>query len=150
MDFQTHPIVCKYMVDLLPVGVVTVLEPTPGIGNLVNALSGYRVTVPLDFFDVSGCYDAVVMNPPFSPMDIGYQILDKTMGMSDIIIALMPWLTLINSKKRTHDIKSYGLKSVSHLPRDVFKGSRVQTCVLEMARGYAGSTAFLFPEFSLT
>ena len=148
MDFQTHPAICKYMVGLLPAGVVSVLEPTPGVGNLVRALHGYQVTAPSDFFRVSGSFDAVVMNPPFTPMELGYRILYATMQMTDIIIALMPWLTIINSQKRTDDIKAFGLKSVTHLPRSAFPGSRVQTCVLEMRRGYCADAIFYTPIFA--
>jgi hypothetical protein len=62
------------------------------------------------------------------------------MEMSDNIIALMPWLTMINGAKRTKDIMDFGLVSITHLPRKVFDGSRVQTCILEMRRGYTGKT----------
>jgi len=148
MDFQTNPVICKYMVGLLPSGVVSVLEPTPGVGNLVRALNGYQVTAPSDFFQVVGSFDAVVMNPPFTPMELGYRILYQTMQMTDIIIALMPWLTIINSQKRTDDIKAYGLKSVTHLPRLAFPGSRVQTCILELRRGYCADPLFLTPIFA--
>lgn len=146
MDFQTPHVVCDYMVDLLPPNVVSVLEPTPGEGNLVRALGGkdYVVTASIDFWKVSGRFDAVMMNPPFSPMREGYRFLYAVMEMSDVIIALMPWLTLINSGKRSKDIKSFGLKSVTHLPRHIFPGSRVQTCVLEMRKGYIDTTRFYF------
>ena len=87
-------------------------------------------------------FDVAVMNPPFSPMQVGYDILYKVMGMADLIVALMPWLTLINSEKRTKIIYRFGLKSVTHLPRNIFPGSRVQTCILNMERGYQGD-AFL-------
>lgn len=38
-DFQTPPEVCKYMVSLIPEGVISVLEPTPGVGNIVSELN---------------------------------------------------------------------------------------------------------------
>ena len=136
MQFQTPENVCKYMVRLLPEGVQTVLEPTPGEGNIVRVLQNYEVTAPTDFWQIEGNWDAVVMNPPFSPMDMGYKILFKCMEMSPVVIALMPWLTIINSEKRTKKIMEYGLKSVTHLPRSTFKGSRVQTCILEMSKGW--------------
>jgi hypothetical protein len=75
-------------------------------------------------------------------MKMGYEILYKCMDMSDNIIALMPYLAIINGEKRTNDIMSFGLKSITHLPRSVFKGSRVQTCILEMSKGYKGDTIF--------
>lgn len=65
MNFQTPPAVCDYMVNLLPPGTRTVLEPTPGMGNLVKALNKYEVTAPDDFWKMSyQFFDAVVMNPP--------------------------------------------------------------------------------------
>jgi type I restriction-modification system DNA methylase subunit len=143
-DFQTPSYVCQFMVSLLPANVSIILEPTPGKGNLVRALAGYRVTAPANFWMVSGRFDAVIMNPPFTPMEQGYRILYAVMEMSDVVIALMPWLTLINSKRRTKDIKTFGLKDVIHLPRDVFSGSRVQTCILNMRKGYAGKTSLRF------
>jgi hypothetical protein len=144
MDFQTPDWVCEYMSALLTGEHMRVLEPTPGEGNLVKSLQrrGHQVVAPNQFYKMSGWFDAVVMNPPFTPMKTGYEILERVMGMSHVVIALMPWLTIINSEQRTHDIKSYGLKSVTHLPRSVFPGSRVQTCVLEMRCGYIGNTLF--------
>jgi hypothetical protein len=82
-QFQTHPVVCKYMVDLIPPYCRTVLEPTPGEGNLVRELQSrerpanldltmyrkqFEVTAAEDFFllDTTKRYDAIVMNPPFS------------------------------------------------------------------------------------
>ena len=64
------------------------------------------------------------------------------MEMSDNIIALMPWLVLINGNKRTTDIMNFGLISITHLPRKVFNGARVQTCIMEMKKGYKGKTTF--------
>lgn len=144
MDFQTPPEICKYMVSLIPNGCKTILEPTPGKGNIVKELSNYNVTAPEDFFKLNTFYkfDCIVMNPPFTPMKLGYKILYECMFMSNNIIALMPWLVLINSTKRTNDIVNFGLKSITHLPRNVFKGSRVQTCILQMAKGYKGDIIF--------
>jgi hypothetical protein len=39
-QFQTPVAVCKYMVDMVPAGAVSILEPTPGIGNIVRELQG--------------------------------------------------------------------------------------------------------------
>lgn len=145
MDFQTPDDICSYMVSLIPAGVRSVLEPTPGEGNLVRALTGYQVTAPADFWDITiGQWDCVVMNPPFSPMQTGYDILFRCMEMTNIIIALMPWLTLINSEKRTQDIIGWGLRSVTHLPRHAFPGARVQCCILEMQYGHVGATSLIF------
>jgi hypothetical protein len=143
MNFQTPPEICKYMVSLVPNGCKTILEPTPGEGNIVKELGNYNVTAPEDFFQLSSSiFDCIVMNPPFTPMKLGYKILYRCMEMSNNIIALMPWLVLINSTKRTSDIINFGLKSITHLPRNVFKGSRVQTCILQMQKGYFGDISF--------
>lgn len=142
--FQTPAHVCEYMASMVSGNNLTILEPTPGKGNLVRALEGYgKITAPDNFNNVSGeWFDWIVMNPPFTPMKEGYRILYECMAMSDNIITLMPYLTIINSKKRTNDIMDWGLKSITHLHRNVFKGSRVQTCILEMRKGYTGDTVF--------
>ena len=141
-NFQTKPQICKIMVAMLPPKVRTVLEPTPGEGNLVQALSDYQVTAPVNFWTISGYFDAVVMNPPFTPMSLGYKIFYAVMKMSNIIIALMPWLIIINSQKRTKDIQDYGLVSITHLPRSAFPGARVQTCILHMQKDWMQITKF--------
>lgn len=143
-NFQTPEYICEYMSSFLPKDAGFILEPTPGKGNLVKALEQKgKVYAPKYFEDVNDVkFDWIVMNPPFTPMKQGYDILYKCMDMSDNIIALMPYLTIINGEKRTQDIMNWGLKSITHLPRSVFKGSRVQTCILEMKRGYKGDTIF--------
>ena len=143
-NFQTPERICKYMASFLPENAGLILEPTAGKGNLVKELERYGdVFAPDDFYKMSEVkFDWIVMNPPFTPMKQGYDILYKCMDMSDNIIALMPYLTIINGEKRTSDIMNWGLKSITHLPRSVFKGSRVQTCILEMKRGYNGDTIF--------
>jgi len=148
-DFQTPESTCDFMVGMIPDGVVNVLEPTPGEGNLVKSLcdKGYQVTAPDDFWEIKGNWDCIVMNPPFTPMMLGYDILYRCMEMTDKIVALMPWLTIINSEKRTKEIVSFGLKSIAHLPRNVFPGSRVQTCILNMNRSHSGFTKISFEEF---
>ena len=143
-NFQTPEYVCDYMASFLPNNAGYILEPTPGKGNLVKVLEQKgKVYAPNNFNDVKDVkFDWIVMNPPFTPMKQGYDILYKCMNMTDNIIALMPYLTIINGEKRTQDIMDWGLKSITHLPRSVFKGSRVQTCILEMKRGYKGDTIF--------
>lgn len=133
------------MASFLPGSAGVILEPTPGKGNLVKALRSKGIVIaPKNFNRVDELLkpDWIVMNPPFTPMKIGYEILYKFMRMSDNIIALMPYLTIINGEKRTNDIFDYGLKSITHLPRNVFKGSRVQTCILEMKKHWIGETIF--------
>lgn len=146
-QFQTPQWCCEYMAGLVPPECKTILEPTPGLGNLVNALAGYEITGPQDFYsaiDPTSHFDCVVMNPPFSPPSLGYDILKRCMSMTDNIIALMPWLALINSDRRGKLINDYGLVSVTHLPRSTFRGARVQCCVLQMRRGYRGKTSLRF------
>jgi len=143
--FQTPDWCCEYMASFLPENCGTILEPTPGKGNLVKVLYPKgSVIAPSNFFDLkeNSSFDWIVMNPPFTPMKVGYEILDKCMEMSDNIIALMPWLTIINSQKRTTKIMDFGLKSIVHLPRKTFPGSRVQTCILHMSKGHTTSTIF--------
>jgi len=135
------------MTSLIKVKKCLILEPTPGEGNLVKILekNGHSVIAPKDFYKLSDShYDYIVMNPPFTPMKKGYEILYKCMEWSDNIIALMPWLTIINSKNRTNKIKNFGLKSITHLPREVFPGSRVQCCILEMQKKHNSSTKLNF------
>lgn len=135
-DFQTPKPVCEYMASFVEEDFVNVLEPTAGSGNLVDSLRDRaNVFAPDDFYSMEGgVYDYVVMNPPFTPMKTGYDILFKCMEMTSTIVALMPYLTLINSEKRMKSIFEYGLVSITHLPRKTFRGSRVQTCILHMDR----------------
>ena len=167
-DFQTPKDVAKYMVNMLPKEVDYVLEPTPGLGTIVNELQlkGIRVAAPRDFFlmDQNLSFPAVVMNPPFSKpscilenapveyqklkgMSIGYQILFDCMQKSDIILALMPWYTISDSDVRMRSIKKFGLKSITALPRKTFQYARIQTCVLELRKGWKKDTLFHAYEF---
>lgn len=143
-NFQTPENVCDYMASFLSGNTGLILEPTPGKGNLVRALQQYgEVIVPDNFYEMQERqFEWIVMNPPFTPMKQGYDILYKCMDMTNNIIALMPYLTIINGEKRTSDIMAWGLKSITHLPRSTFKGSRVQTCILEMRRGWDSGTIF--------
>lgn len=166
IDFQTPPDVCKYMVSMMPSWTKTVLEPTPGEGNIVAALRkmgngtahGYRITAPDDYFklDPSISFDCVVMNPPFSSktafgvpdgfekhgMRLGYHILEECMQKSDNVIALMPWFTITDSDVRLRAIKKFGLMSITALPRKTFQYSRIQTCIFQMKRGWEKETIF--------
>jgi len=173
-DFQTPVNVCEYMVSLIPdirsklTGSMKILEPTPGIGNLVNAIENrfakindinYEITAPADFFLLEKQrFDCVVMNPPFSSksafmehapegmnkygMRLGYHILLECMEMSDIVIALMPWFTISDSDVRLRYLKDFGLKSLTALPRKTFQYARVQTVVIELNKGYTDQTEF--------
>lgn len=158
-NFQTPVEVCKYMVSMVPDGVKRVLEPTPGIGNLVSVLesAGYEVEAPEDYFNYKkDAIECIVMNPPFSSkyaygvpdhisesgMRLGYYILTECMKISNHIIALMPWFTLSDSDIRLRYIKSYGIKSITALPRKTFKYARIQTCIIELEKDFSGETVF--------
>ncbi len=157
MDFQTPHEVASYMCGLIPTAAVTVLEPTPGEGNILKCLDGYQVTAPENYFDLKpNRFDCIVMNPPFSSksafgipdhldlkgMKLGYYLLDECMKRSDNIIALMPWFTIVDSDVRQRYLKTFGLKSITSLPRKTFQYARIQTCVLELEKGYTGETKF--------
>lgn len=145
-DFQTPIDVIEYMAMLIDFQPDSILEPTPGAGRMVKYLRQNRkVVAPRDFFKLKKGkkFDLVMMNPPFTPMALGYKILFECMERTDRIIALMPWLTIINSEKRLTKIEDYGLKSITHLPRNVFPGSRVQTCILDMDKFHSGPTEFI-------
>jgi len=157
MDFQTPIQVAEYMCSLIPPGTRTVLEPTPGEGNILRYLEDYKVTAPDNFFALQkDRFDCVVMNPPFSSkyaygvpddfehkgMRLGYYVLTECMKMSDHIIALMPWFTISDSDVRLRYLKWFGLKSITALPRKTFQYARIQTCVFELQKGYCEDTLF--------
>lgn len=167
LDFQTPPQVAEYMVSLIPFSgqSKSALEPTLGMGNIVNAMqnSGFSVHAPVNFFDLpqSSKYDVIVMNPPFSlkyaygvpeyvnesGMRLGYYILNECLKMSDYVIALMPWFTITDSDVRLREMIKFGLVSVTSLPRKTFQYTRIQTCILEFKRGYKGETRFRYFDY---
>ena len=163
-NFQTPPDICKYMVNMVPDSAKTVFEPTPGLGNIVKELkckNRYQIVTADDFFlfDMSQKFDCIVLNPPFSSksaymknapkdvettgMKLGYYILKKCMEMSDNLIALMPWYTISDSDVRMRYLRDFGIKSLTPLPRKTFKYARIQTVIIELEKGFKGSTAFL-------
>lgn len=149
MQFQTPEWVCEIMAkmiyDISPFP-ETILEPTSGEGNLVKAIESEHITpfiyTPSNFFEFDKRVDCIVGNPPFTPMKLGYAILERCFELSDNIIFLMPWLSLINSEKRTELYFNKGLKTITHLPRRAFNGSRVQTCIMQFQDGYRGDVIF--------
>jgi len=162
--FQTPVEVAEYMCSLIPEHAQTVLEPTPGDGNIVQFLEDYQVTAPENYFDLlQQNFDCIIMNPPFSSkyvygqpdtieekgMKIGYRILFECMAMSDHVIALMPWFLILDSSVRLEQLREYGLKSITALPRSTFRYARIQCCVFELHRGWKQETlfkTFKFPE----
>jgi len=148
-DFQTPEWICNIMVSLIDSYPQKILEPTPGEGNLVNAIHNkYPNTeiIKSNNFETQKLIkvDYVIANPPFSPMSIGYKMLNKFFYFSGNIIVIMPWLSIINSEKRTDMYIKKGLEKVIHLPRSVFKGSRVQTCILKFKDGYSDNITLSF------
>jgi len=169
-NFQTPSFVCDYLVSLLPESTLKVLEPTPGQGNIISSIRQHKQNIEIihpkgDYFQerdaiLSVRYDAIIMNPPFSGksffgggnlpaswenlkgMAYGYQFLFELMDRSDTIIALMPWFTISDSDVRMRNLLSYGLKSVTLLPRRTFQYARIQTCVLELKKGYNQTIKF--------
>lgn len=75
-------------------------------------------------------------------MRLGYFILTECLKMSDSVIALMPWFTISDSDVRLRFLKSWGIKSITALPRKTFQYARIQTVVLEMSKGFMGKTIF--------
>ena len=163
LRFQTPDQVAKYMCEMIPAGVKTVLEPTPGGGNILKHLTKYDVTAPDNYFLLQHQrFDCVVMNPPFSDkyafgipdgsqekgMKLGYRILFECMNMSDHVIALMPWFLLLDSSVRLKKIFYFGLKSITALPRSTFQYARIQCLILELHKGYLGETIFRNFEFN--
>lgn len=159
-DFQTPVWVGEYMASLIPSGSRFLLEPTPGLMQLVNILieRGYDVTAPADYWllDKTQRYDCIVANLPFSSktffncppqyddkgMVVAYDTMRQLMSMSDNSILLMPWFTISDSDVRLRMLKAYGLISVTPLPRKTFQYARIQTCILQLQKGYIGNTEF--------
>jgi hypothetical protein len=146
-DFKLPIDVSIYISNFIPFKKnQTILCPMLDKGNLLNTISGKgNIITPPDFFSYTHMskYDWVIMKPT-SPMKTCYDVLDSCMLLSDNIIALVPWLTMINGDKRTAKIMKFGLKSITHLPRNTFAGSRTQTCILELEKGYKGQTIFKY------
>ena len=146
MEFQTPDWVCNIMVSMIDNDPRFILEPTPGIGNLVRAIKRKYpvcyVTQPIDIDDFENNkmiqWDWIIANPPFTPMSRGFEILNRIRDWSDNVIILLPWLLLINSEKRSKWFVDNGLCEVRHLPRRAFPGSRVQTCIIKMVRDFDG------------
>lgn len=146
--FQTPAWVCDFMAASIHGHPNTILEPTPGNGNIIRSIEKYHpdatIIVPDgDFMTMAPQeVDIVIANPPFTPMAAGYEMLYRFFEFSGNVVALMPWLTVINSEKRLDILKSHGLRGIVHLPRRAFSGSRVQTCILTFTKGYKGVISF--------
>lgn len=172
--FQTPKSVVNYMIETMVTSIdkelISVLEPTPGIGNIVNALWDCEKVIsvygPEDYFvdrdDIlSKKFDCVIMNPPFSKkscelenapdfwkdakgMTAGYNFLYDALEVSDHVIALMPWFTIADSDVRMRRFIDFGLISVTLLPRKTFDYARIQTCILHLKKGHTEKTEFKY------
>lgn len=172
--FQTPKSVVKYMIEMMEKHhdnyPISVLEPTPGHGNIVEALweseNVISVYAPKDYFldrdDIlSKKFDCVIMNPPFSKkscildnapefwkeakgMTAGYNFIYDALEVSDHVIALMPWFTIADSDVRMRKFLDFGLISVTLLPRKTFDYARIQTCILHLKKGFNGNTEFKY------
>lgn len=128
----------------------SVLEPTPGLGNLVGALNdigSFSVYGPSgDFWDSWGKdeskrrFDYVVMNPPFTPYQEMDRFINRSMDLSDIIIALLP-VNVLTSHKRLTKFQSFGLVSITMLSRNTFY-NKVAVCIIKLEKGFKGQTIF--------
>lgn len=148
-DFQTPAWVADIMVSLIEGNPNVFLEPTAGEGNLVAAIKRKYPQADIlapQYFElcVIQRVNQVVMNPPFRPTPKGYEILERCFQFSGNIIALMPWVALINAESRADFYLSKGLKEVWHLPRSAFSGARVQTCILKFCEDYCGDILLKF------
>lgn len=158
VDFQTPLLVCEYMVSMIDITLkrdILVLEPTPGKGYLVGAIAekGFTVMYPdkyQNFWDIKWNevlpkdtrFDYVLMNPPFNPIDEMERFVTAAMQYADRSIILLHWNYIINSERRLNQLISFGLVSVTALPRKTFPKARVQTCIIELRRGYLAETKF--------
>jgi hypothetical protein len=166
-DFQTPENVADYMVSLMDDATFfKILEPTPGEGNIVNAIKKRAkikglnpfITAPADYWqlDKSLRFSCIIANLPFSSktffncppeyegkgMKVAYEQMKVLMEMSDNLILLMPWFTISDSDVRLRYLKTWGLISVTALPRKTFQYARIQTCILQLKKGYDGITEF--------
>ncbi len=151
MHFQTPEWVCKIMARQIEYNPIFILEPTPGEGNLVKVLKSQFpdaiIDAPDDFYrfyaNNHAGYHIIIANPPFTPMNLGYRMLEDFFGIvHQQIIILLPWMALINSERRTKKYIEKGLKKIIHLPRKAFPGARVQCCILVFKREYTGDIIF--------
>jgi hypothetical protein len=173
-QFQTPEHVADYMVSLITEEPKLVLEPSIGEGNLVKALwkrfpkarvVGFDVEeTPLqddrleffkmDFLDAKMDYlvktigyrfDLILANPPFTPMLLSYKFFDKLINIQKRGIYILPYLFLINSDGRARDYSLLvDVKNIFHLPRSTFKGSRIQSCILDVRDGITLNTNYVW------
>lgn len=110
----------------------------------------YMTSFMLDFYNYQQKYEEYfgtiwkdkTDEEKYKGMKFGYEILSECMELSNNIIALMPWFTIVDSDVRLREIYKFGLKSITALPRKTFDYARIQTCILEMDKSFKGDTLF--------
>lgn len=153
MDFQTPLDLCRYIMSSVKIDKNDiVLEPTKGTGNFIRIFKELNLrydTPEGDFFKYKTTkkYDFIIGNPPFTPMPLGYKILDicfdNLLKEDGELLFIMPILWLVNSTKR---MKKYypHLKRIHLLDRTVFKGSRVQCAVFHLTEKTTNNPAEIY------
>ena len=152
------------MVSMIDDKAKTILEPTPGEGNLINAVkerfSEVNIIAPENYFDWEQQeVDCTIMNPPFTDKQLittnashkvrelkgmaitGYFVYEA-MKYSKEVIALIPYYFIINSAKRVEELMKFGFVSLTNLPRGVFGNLSVQVCVIHLRAGHSEQTLF--------
>lgn len=143
-NFQTPKPLCRFIIKHLEETydidtTEIVFEPTPGEGNFISVLKemGYGFDIPHPTDDIFEYkfphpYRVIIGNPPWTPMELGYQILDLCFDNLDpynsILVFILPWLFLINSDTRAKKYFPH-LTEIIHLPRTTFKGARIQSAI---------------------
>ena len=142
-SIETPDWLCQIMVNMIPQGVKEVLEPTPGKGNLVRVLktNGYEVIAPEKFENLNNSYQCIVMNPPFTPSALAFEIFFSCLGKSDSIIAIMPW-SILNSDRRMKYLQVFGLVQFCAVSRNSFGPSSRGGVLLILQRHHTEPTIF--------
>jgi len=89
------------------------------------------MTENIHFPEIDG-FDAIIGNPPFTPMKFAYEIIEqclfKRLNETGKVVSILPWNFIINSSKRARDYFPH-IMHVVNLPRTVFTGSRIQCAI---------------------
>lgn len=149
LDIQACPDTPNHNHVLDVPGKQIVLEPTPGKGYLVAAIlkAGYECLHPPAFedyyvwiinnFEIRPNFGYILMNPPFNPIKEMERFVNETMERCDNAVILLPWNYIINSERRLNTLISFGMVSVTSLPRKTFPGCRVQTCIVHLRKDHS-------------
>lgn len=122
-----------------------VLEPCKGAGSFVDAMPGCdwcEIDEGRDFLTVSGHWDWIVTNPPWSQFRA---FLQKSMVVADNVV----FLALLNAwfmKARVADVRKAGFGLVEILMLDTppkpWPQTGFQLAAVHAKRGYTGPTIF--------